>query len=104
LFWVFHDPGIVTIPYFVLEITRESLGDWPKRLLEFQVAQLQRIDEIIEGVLITAIPTIAFWPPVKYNLIMAAAVKTKLAEQELLLMKYLKNKPEQTAGLNISTS
>lgn len=48
LWWVFHDPGIVTIPYYVLEITRESLGDWPKRLLEFQVAQLQRIDEIIE--------------------------------------------------------
>lgn len=48
LYWVFHDPGIVTIPYFVLEITRESLGDWPQRLLEFQVAQLQRIDEIIE--------------------------------------------------------
>lgn len=48
LWWVFHDPGIVTIPYFVLEITRESLGDWPQRLLEFQVAQLQRIDEIIE--------------------------------------------------------
>lgn len=48
LYWVFHDPGIVTIPFFVLEITRDSLGDWPKRLLEFQVAQLQRIDEIIE--------------------------------------------------------
>lgn len=48
LWWVFHDPGIVTIPYYVLEITRESLGDWPQRLLEFQVAQLQRIDEIIE--------------------------------------------------------
>lgn len=48
LYWIFHDPGIVTIPYFVLEITRDSLGDWPQRLLEFQVAQLQRIDEIIE--------------------------------------------------------
>jgi hypothetical protein len=48
LWWVFHDPGIVTIPYFVLEITRDSLGDWPKRLLEFQIAQLKRIDEIIE--------------------------------------------------------
>lgn len=48
LWWVFHDPGIVTIPYFVLEITRDSLGDWPQRLLEFQVAQLKRIDEIIE--------------------------------------------------------
>lgn len=48
LWWVFHDPGIVTIPYYVLEITRESLGDWPQRLLEFQVAQLKRIDEIIE--------------------------------------------------------
>lgn len=48
LWWVFHDPGIVTIPYFVLEITRDSLGDWPKRLLDFQVAQLKRIDEIIE--------------------------------------------------------
>jgi len=48
LWWVFHDPRIVTIPYYVLEITRESLGDWPQRLLEFQVAQLQRIDEIVE--------------------------------------------------------
>jgi hypothetical protein len=48
LYWVFHDPGIVTIPYYVIEITRDSLGDWPQRLLEFQVAQLQRIDEIIE--------------------------------------------------------
>lgn len=48
LYWVFHDPGIVTIPYYVLEITRGSLGDWPQRLLEFQIAQLQRIDEIIE--------------------------------------------------------
>lgn len=48
LWWVFHDPRITTIPYYVLEITRDSLGDWPQRLLEFQVAQLQRIDEIIE--------------------------------------------------------
>lgn len=48
LYWIFHDPGIVTIPYFVLEITRDTLGDWPQRLLDFQVAQLQRIDEIIE--------------------------------------------------------
>lgn len=48
LYWVFHDPGIVTIPYFVLEITRESLGDWPRILLEFEVAQLKRIDEIVE--------------------------------------------------------
>ena len=48
LYWVFHDPGIVTIPFYVLEITRDSLGDWPQRLLEFQIAQLQRIDEIIE--------------------------------------------------------
>ena len=48
LWWVFHDPRITTIPYYVLEITRDSLGDWPQRLLEFQVAQLKRIDEIIE--------------------------------------------------------
>jgi hypothetical protein len=48
LYWIFHDPGIASIPYYVLEITRESLGDWPQRMLEFEIAQLQRIDEIVE--------------------------------------------------------
>lgn len=47
LYFVFHDPSIPAVPYHVIEVHRKDLEDWPRRLLEFQIAQLQRIDEII---------------------------------------------------------
>lgn len=47
LYWVFHDPSIPSVPYHVIEVHRDELGDWPKRLLDFQVAQLEAIDEIV---------------------------------------------------------
>lgn len=48
LYFVFHDPSIAAVPYHVIEVTRDSLGDWPRRLLEFQIAQFKAIDEIVE--------------------------------------------------------
>lgn len=48
LYFVFFDPSIASVPYYVVEITRESLGEWPQRLLEFQLAQLAQMDKIIE--------------------------------------------------------
>lgn len=48
LYFVFFDPSIASVPYFVVEVTRESLEDWPERLLEFQLAQLSQMDKIIE--------------------------------------------------------
>lgn len=48
LYFVFFDPSIASVPYYVVEITRESLGEWPQRLLEFQLAQLAEMDKIVE--------------------------------------------------------
>jgi len=50
LYFVFHDPGIAAIPFHVVEVTREELGDWPERLLQFQIAQLELIEEIVEKI------------------------------------------------------
>jgi hypothetical protein len=48
LYWHFHDPSLTSIPNFVVEVNRADLGDWPERLLEFQLSQLRIMDEIVE--------------------------------------------------------
>ena len=48
LYWVFYDPSIAAIPFHVVEVHRDELEDWPERLLEFQLSQLEQMDEIVE--------------------------------------------------------
>lgn len=48
LYFVFYDPRIPTVPLHSVEVTREELGDLPDKYLQFQVEQLQEIDNIIE--------------------------------------------------------
>lgn len=48
LYFEFYDPRIKSIPYFVVEVTRESLGDKPEKYLQFQLNQLREMDEFID--------------------------------------------------------
>lgn len=48
LYFVFYDPRIATVPYHVIEVTREELGDLPEKYLQFQLEQLKEIDSIME--------------------------------------------------------
>ena len=49
-FWVFHDDRFKYphLQLHVIEVTRESLGDWPDIMLRFQVNQLKEIDATLE--------------------------------------------------------
>lgn len=49
-YWVFYDErfNYTNLQMHVIEVTRESLGDWPDIMLRYQVAQLQEMDKIIE--------------------------------------------------------
>lgn len=50
LYFVFYDDRFKykNLQLHVIEVTRESLGDWPKRMLEYQLIQLKEMDKIIE--------------------------------------------------------
>lgn len=48
LHFVFYDPRIAAVPFYVVEVTREELGDLPEKYLQFQVEQLNEIANIIE--------------------------------------------------------
>lgn len=48
LFFVFYDPRIASIPFHIVEVKREELGDRPQMYLEFQLEQLKEVDEIVE--------------------------------------------------------
>lgn len=49
-FWVFHNDrfSYKNLQMHVIEVTRESLGDWPQIMLNYQLNQLKQMDEIIE--------------------------------------------------------
>ena len=48
LYFVFYDPRIPSVPFKVVTVTRESLGNKPQEYLEFQKVQLADIDRIVE--------------------------------------------------------
>ncbi len=48
LHFVFYDPRIASVPFHVIEVTRESLGNLPQIMLDFQIEQLGEIDELVE--------------------------------------------------------
>lgn len=48
LYFVFYDPSITAKPFYVIEVTRESLGNKPQEYLEFQLAQLKDLDRLVE--------------------------------------------------------
>jgi len=47
LYFVFYDPRIQSVPFFVVEVTREELGDLPEKYKQFQLDQLNEMDEIV---------------------------------------------------------
>lgn len=50
LYWVFYDErfNYKNLQLHVIEVTRESLGDWPDIMLRYQLTQLKDMDAIIE--------------------------------------------------------
>lgn len=48
LYFVFYDPRIASVPYHVITVTREELGDFPETYLQFQLDQLKEVDAIVE--------------------------------------------------------
>lgn len=48
LYFVFYDPRIAAVPFHVIEVTREELGDLPEKYLQFQLEQLAEIDNVLE--------------------------------------------------------
>lgn len=47
LYFVFYDPRIQSVPFFVVEVTREELGDLPEKYKQFQLEQLKEMDDIV---------------------------------------------------------
>lgn len=48
LWFVFYDPRVICKPLHVIKVTREELGNKPQEYLEFQLAQLKDLDELVE--------------------------------------------------------
>lgn len=50
LYFVFYDErfNYPNLRGHIIEVTRESLGDWPKIMLDYQLIQLKEMDAIIE--------------------------------------------------------
>jgi len=48
LYFVFYDDTNNYVPFHTIELTRDALGDAPQQMLDFQIAQLKEIDEIVE--------------------------------------------------------
>lgn len=47
LYFVFYDPRLQSVPFHCIEITRESLGNKPEKYKQYQLEQLQQMDEIV---------------------------------------------------------
>lgn len=47
LYFVFYDPRIQSVPFFVVEVTRKELGDLPEKYKQFQIEQLKEMDDIV---------------------------------------------------------
>jgi putative phage-type endonuclease len=50
LYFMFYDPRILSVPTWVITVTREELGDLPDKYLQFQLEQLAEINEIVERI------------------------------------------------------
>ena len=48
LYFAFYDPRIASVPFHVIEVTRDSLDGLPEQFLQFQLEQLREIDTIVE--------------------------------------------------------
>lgn len=48
LYFVSYDPRVISIPMHIIEVSRKDLGDKPKQFFDFQVEQLNEINEIVE--------------------------------------------------------
>lgn len=46
LYWVFYDPRIPLMPFFVLVIKREDLGHWPDTMKKYQLRTLKEIEDL----------------------------------------------------------
>ncbi len=48
LYFVFYDPRIPSVPFHIIEVTRQELGDRIGKFQAFQLEQLREMDEIVE--------------------------------------------------------